>query len=258
MKTPAQARSRRTLSRIIAAAVHSFAEVGVDHATVAEIVRDAKSSVGSFYGRFSSKDELVTAVDELLWGEVDERWRSSLYELAGVAGGGADPLSDSVTELHLSVAASGGPSMLALSRAVFGAFSPALVARSRSSDYLQRNGHPSQREQVLARMRADVLRTLSGTGSIGTGMSLFLTDLVLRAATDPDMGADASDHFGHVLAATLGRRAVPESGGIAESPVRASAGSMPTPPSAVEPDPVAPPQEPEPEPPKPEAFDIWA
>lgn len=258
MKKPAQDRSRRTLSRIISAAVHSFAEVGVDHATVAEIVRDAKSSVGSFYGRFSSKDELVVAVDELLWGEVDERWRSSLYELAGVAGGGADPLSDSVTELHLSVAASGGPSMLGLSRAVFGAFSPALVARSRSSDYLARNGHPSQREQVLARMRADVLRTLSGTGSIGTGMSLFLTELVLRAATDPEMGADASDHLGRVLAATLGRRAVPGSSGIAEPPVRMPGAAIPTAPSDIEPEPVIPPQEPKPEPPKPEAFDIWA
>jgi AcrR family transcriptional regulator len=59
-----QARSQETLERILDAAEEVVSEKGFDNATVSEIVRRAKSSVGSMYARFHDKDSLLVCLHE--------------------------------------------------------------------------------------------------------------------------------------------------------------------------------------------------
>jgi len=59
-----QARSQETLERLLEAAEEVVAEKGFDNATVSEIVRRARSSVGSMYARFNDKDSLLVCLHE--------------------------------------------------------------------------------------------------------------------------------------------------------------------------------------------------
>ncbi len=74
---PKQDRSRRTLRRITRAALELIAEEGVGAATVNAVVQRARSSVGSFYARFESKDALLAYLDESIWEEALERWNEA-------------------------------------------------------------------------------------------------------------------------------------------------------------------------------------
>lgn len=64
-----QSRSQETLERILDAAEAVIAEKGFDKATVSEIVRRAKSSVGAMYARFSDKDALLSCLYERFYAE---------------------------------------------------------------------------------------------------------------------------------------------------------------------------------------------
>jgi len=64
VREPRQARSQETLDRILDAAEALVAEKGFEDATVAELVRLAGSSVGSFYTRFRDKEGLLYALYE--------------------------------------------------------------------------------------------------------------------------------------------------------------------------------------------------
>ena len=64
VRPPRQARSQDTLERILDAAEALVAEKGFEDSTVAEVVRRADSSVGSFYTRFHDKDGLLYALYE--------------------------------------------------------------------------------------------------------------------------------------------------------------------------------------------------
>lgn len=79
---PQQARSRRTLERIVRAALAILDEVGPDGLTVQAVVARADSSVGSFYARFRGKDDLLEYLEEKVWDEASARWQE---ELAGRA-----------------------------------------------------------------------------------------------------------------------------------------------------------------------------
>jgi len=59
---PQQERSRKTLERLLDAAEHLILTRGAEAATVPEIARAARSSVGSFYARFPTKDALFAAL----------------------------------------------------------------------------------------------------------------------------------------------------------------------------------------------------
>ncbi len=59
---PKQQRSRETEQRLLAAAEELIAERGLAGLSIAELVRRAHSSVGSFYGRFGDKDGLLRAL----------------------------------------------------------------------------------------------------------------------------------------------------------------------------------------------------
>jgi AcrR family transcriptional regulator len=72
LRAPVQARSRRSLEAIYAAAVTLLAEGGWDAVTVGEIERRSGVSRGTFYLRFSTRDDLVEYVYERLIAEVRE------------------------------------------------------------------------------------------------------------------------------------------------------------------------------------------
>jgi AcrR family transcriptional regulator len=61
---PKQARSERTLQRLLDAAESLIKEKGHAAVSIPEIARRAKSSVGGFYARFRDKNELLRALEE--------------------------------------------------------------------------------------------------------------------------------------------------------------------------------------------------
>lgn len=61
---PKQARSERTLQRLLDAAETLIKEKGHAAVSIPEIARRAKSSVGGFYARFRDKNELLRALEE--------------------------------------------------------------------------------------------------------------------------------------------------------------------------------------------------
>jgi AcrR family transcriptional regulator len=64
VKPPRQARSQKTLERVLDAAEEIIFERGVTALTVSEVVRRAGSSVGAFYARFPDKDSLLATLHE--------------------------------------------------------------------------------------------------------------------------------------------------------------------------------------------------
>jgi AcrR family transcriptional regulator len=89
VRTPQQARSRRTRARVLEAAVEVFEERGYEESTTAEIARRARVAVGSVYGYFPDKRailfeilqetfarsemEIIDALSPELWLEGDMR-----------------------------------------------------------------------------------------------------------------------------------------------------------------------------------------
>ena len=70
---PKQARSERTLYRLLDAAEALIAEQGLGGLSIPEVVRRAGSSVGGFYARFRDKNELLCALEERFFLEVQSR-----------------------------------------------------------------------------------------------------------------------------------------------------------------------------------------
>lgn len=79
-RPPLQARSRRTLARIVDAGLALMAEGGADSVTVQSVVARAHVSVGSFYARFAGRDELLRHLHTEAASRERTRWES---ELAG-------------------------------------------------------------------------------------------------------------------------------------------------------------------------------
>src|SRR5256884_6029109 len=70
---PKQARSERTLQRLLDAAEVLIEEKGHGAVSIPEIARRARSSVGGFYARFRDKNELLRALEERHFIEVWQR-----------------------------------------------------------------------------------------------------------------------------------------------------------------------------------------
>jgi len=62
VRVPQQARSRRTREAVLAAAVHSFERRGYDETTTAQIAAKAGIAVGTLYGYFRDKREILLEV----------------------------------------------------------------------------------------------------------------------------------------------------------------------------------------------------
>lgn len=70
---PKQARSERTLQRLLDAAAALIKEKGHAAVSIPEIARRAGSSVGGFYARFRDKNELLRALEERHFIELSQR-----------------------------------------------------------------------------------------------------------------------------------------------------------------------------------------
>ena len=70
---PKQARSERSLYRLLDAAEALITEKGLAGLSIPEVVRHAGSSVGGFYARFRDKNELLRALEERFFLQVEER-----------------------------------------------------------------------------------------------------------------------------------------------------------------------------------------
>ena len=89
---PKQKRSAETLVRILDAAESLITEGGVLDASIPEIVRRARSSVGGFYARFRDKDALLLALEERFFHDINQR----LERIADPERWAAAPLHDIV------------------------------------------------------------------------------------------------------------------------------------------------------------------
>jgi len=74
LREPRQDRSYRTLKRILEAGLYILEHEGPDALTVTEITKRARTSVGSFYARFSGKDGLLRYMGEHSLNEALEIW----------------------------------------------------------------------------------------------------------------------------------------------------------------------------------------
>jgi AcrR family transcriptional regulator len=73
-RPPRQGRGHRTLRRIVEATERLLRTSAFESITIADIVREAETSTGSFYARFESKDALLPYVYDLYNAELDAEW----------------------------------------------------------------------------------------------------------------------------------------------------------------------------------------
>ena len=78
VRPPQQARSRATLHRFLEAALELLGERRFEEASVAEIARRARASVGAFYGRFADKEALLGFLNDRLFEQGREQWDALL------------------------------------------------------------------------------------------------------------------------------------------------------------------------------------
>jgi AcrR family transcriptional regulator len=82
LNPPQQPRSRKTLERIVNAALELLEKEGPEGVTVQAVVARAKSSVGSFYARFGGKDDLLEYLGDRVWDEALTRWTDAVESTA--------------------------------------------------------------------------------------------------------------------------------------------------------------------------------
>ncbi|RQP06807.1 MAG: TetR/AcrR family transcriptional regulator [Paracoccus sp. BP8] len=77
-RPPQQARSRRSQAKVLAAARRLLEEEGYEGLTLQKVSRQSGVSIGSIYGRFTGKDELMHAVQAVVMEELGLAHRSLL------------------------------------------------------------------------------------------------------------------------------------------------------------------------------------
>lgn len=74
-RAPQQERSTQSLARLLDAAERLMQRQHFDDISVAAIAKEAETSIGNFYGRFASKDELLTALQKRYEDDRARLWR---------------------------------------------------------------------------------------------------------------------------------------------------------------------------------------
>ena len=134
LNPPKQARSQRTLERLVQASLELLAEQGPEGVTVHAVVGRAGSSVGSFYARFEGKEDLLHYLADRVWEEALERWREAVA-------------SQAWSEMGLAEIAEGAVGLL-------------LEVERLRADRLQDLDRMVQGGDAHARFRAEVVRSL--------------------------------------------------------------------------------------------------
>lgn len=75
---PRQRRSQATADRLVAAAERLAAQRSLAAISVADLLRDARVSAGSFYARFDSKDALIRHLGDRFWTRARAGWAERL------------------------------------------------------------------------------------------------------------------------------------------------------------------------------------
>jgi AcrR family transcriptional regulator len=96
---PKQRRSQRTLRRLLDAGELLIEEKGLADVSVPDIARRAGSSVGGFYARFRDKNELLRALEERFFLEVQSRLDALADERRWAAAPVRDIVAAAVDEL---------------------------------------------------------------------------------------------------------------------------------------------------------------
>ena len=86
VRSPQQARSARTLARLEAAALRLIREEGLAGLSIQGVVKEAGSSVGSFYARFGSKDDLLEYLRSGARARALDAWAERAADLSQQAG----------------------------------------------------------------------------------------------------------------------------------------------------------------------------
>ena len=170
---PLQARSRRTLDRLTAAALRILGTVGLDGLTMQGLADEAGVSVGAMYGRFAGKEPLLQYLSAHLAAARTERWE---VEIAQLDRGETRDLAETVEALVHAVHAT-----IQIDGAVYRQLRQALPATEAEALHLE-----------LA-MRGDVRRQLEACrGAIRHPQPdqalVFATDVIfqLTVAAGPD------------------------------------------------------------------------
>lgn len=71
VRAPLQQRSQQSLDRMLDTAEQLMRQRGIDGLTVADVVRGAQASIGSFYARFEDKDALVRVVQDRVLSRIE-------------------------------------------------------------------------------------------------------------------------------------------------------------------------------------------
>jgi AcrR family transcriptional regulator len=236
LRPPQQERSRRTLERMLSAALELLEAQGPDALTVTGITRRARTSVGSFYARFDGKEQLLRYLGEATLDEALGRARETLSELP--AGELRDRVSPAVRGL-LELWTEGPVRTLLL---LDGLEDPA----------------PSRRSRLEDEVAGELAGRLPGPSSrAGLGARVLLA--VLReAALRPENGAASPLPPAEALGVELTELLVGYLGGRVRAP---EAPELARPPDAREPSDVrsAPPERPPAPPRRPEIdpFEVW-
>jgi len=77
-RAPLQGRSRASFERMVTAAADLLIQRGSDDFTIADVSKAGKVSIGSIYGRFDSKDDLIRAVQARALAEIDSEMTEGL------------------------------------------------------------------------------------------------------------------------------------------------------------------------------------
>lgn len=98
VRPPLQARSRKVLAKVLAAAEDVLAADGFDEFTMTAVAERAGVSVGAIYRRFDGKEQLLAAVKDRLLSQLEddlaERLRSADPSLQGVVDAFAMAIAD--------------------------------------------------------------------------------------------------------------------------------------------------------------------
>jgi AcrR family transcriptional regulator len=95
VQPPQQARSRETMTQILDAAARILETKTFEDLTLTEIVQQAGTSVGAFYGRFKDKEGLLHALDERFF----EEFERGVQDLLSRPGWSQAPLGQVVRDL---------------------------------------------------------------------------------------------------------------------------------------------------------------
>lgn len=94
-QAPKQARSQKSLQRMLDATERLLASQPFEHITIAEIVRESKTSTGVFYSRFESKESLLHALYDRYSETLREQLEDALKQI--------DEESNSLQELSKAI-----------------------------------------------------------------------------------------------------------------------------------------------------------